>query len=277
MVQNNWTALAMGDTQCGRLDERLMYTLDEKTEPSENPWIGILLEDKGNRYENTRCSVVIINSMHLLTTASCVKRFKNRFGNISGVAMLGVWDEDNSPDDDLQCNDKGFCVPGPKLYNLAEIRVHPESDKDTGDNDIAILRLVESIRFTNWVQPVCLQGSSEPPSLIHRNLHYSGFTHSDTRKGKGLAMTVSRQKCKSLTSASILPPENQLCGFPIKRTKFYPGTALMDIEVQNNKPHSFYVVALLVRSLDVGAATTQIYQDLRPSRSWILENSSLQS
>jgi len=40
-------ALAMGESQCGRLDENLLYTTDEKTKPSENPWVGILLTDQG--------------------------------------------------------------------------------------------------------------------------------------------------------------------------------------------------------------------------------------
>ncbi|KAH8276923.1 hypothetical protein KR026_002495, partial [Drosophila bipectinata] len=267
------TALASGDTQCGRLDERLMYTTDEKTEPSENPWVGLLLEELPDRYRNTLCSVVIINELHVLTTATCVKRFKNRGADLNAVAMLGVWDENTETDEDLQCNEKGYCVPGPALLNVTEIKVHPDSDKDTGDNDLAILRLHKRIEWTHWIQPICLQGTNEPESLIHRNLHYSGFNHADSRKGKGLSMTVSRQKCKQLTSASILPPENQVCAYPVKRTKFYPGSPLMDVNVERDVPHNFYLVALLVKSVDAGQATTQIYQDVRPSRSWIMANS----
>ncbi|XP_017139906.1 phenoloxidase-activating factor 1 [Drosophila miranda] len=265
-------ALTRGDTPCGRLEERVLYITDERTEPSEYPWIGVLLQSQGNGYTNTRCTVVIVNQQHVLTTATCVKRFKNRTGNVSAVVMLGVWNESHSPDEEFACNNKGFCVPGPKLYNVAEIKVHPDADKDTDDNDMAILRLVEPIEWTNYIQPICMEGNAEPESLINRNLHFSGFTHTDNIKGKGLAMTVSRQKCKQLTSASTLPPENQLCGFPVKRTKFYEGAALMDISVERNVPHSFYVVALLARVMNVGVVTTHVYQDLRRARPWIMEN-----
>ncbi|KAH8294665.1 hypothetical protein KR018_001015, partial [Drosophila ironensis] len=266
-------ALALAKDECGRLDERLMYTTNERTEPSENPWVGVLLEEFPEKFKNTACVVVIINELHVLTTATCVKRFKTRFGTTNAVAMLGVWDENTTPDDELQCNDKGYCVPGPVLYNVTEIKVHPESDRDTGDNDLAILRLAKSIEWSDWIQPICMQGSDEPESLINRNLHYSGFNNEDSRKSKGLAMTVSRQKCKQLTSASILPPENQVCAYPVKRIKFYPGSVLMDVDVQRDVPKSFYLVALLVKDVDAGEATTQIFQDVRPARSWIMENS----
>ncbi|XP_017048785.1 serine protease easter [Drosophila ficusphila] len=265
-------ALATAEIQCGRLEERLLYTTLEKTEPSENPWIGILFSSQGNGLENTRCSVVIINELHVLTTATCVKRFKTRSGDTKAVAMLGVWDETASPDEELFCNEKDFCVPGPVLYQVVEIKVHPQSDKDTGDNDLAILRLEKPIEWTEWIQPICMEGASEPESLTNRNLHFSGFNNGDYNKGKGLSMTVSTAKCKQLTSSSVFFPENQLCGYPVKRTKFYPGTALMDIDVRGEKPHSFYLVAILVRSVDAGQATTQVYQNVRRARSWITEN-----
>ncbi|KAH8292461.1 hypothetical protein KR054_010580 [Drosophila jambulina] len=271
------TALALAESQCGRLEEKLMYTTAIKTEPSEMPWVGLLTEDKGDRYEKAGCSVVIINELHVLTTASCVKRFKTRSGNTKAVVLLGIWDVNATPGDELECNSLGFCTPPPVPRSVDRITVHPNSDKDTGDYNLAVLRLSEPIKWNNWIRPICMQGGEEPESLINRNLHYAGFNSDDTRKGKGLAMTVSRQKCKSLIAGteSILPPEYQLCGFPVKRTKYFPGAPLMDVDVQREVPRSFYLVALLVRTVDSGDATTQIYQDVRQARPWIMETSAM--
>ncbi|KAH8265259.1 hypothetical protein KR038_002496, partial [Drosophila bunnanda] len=268
-------ALALAGPQCGRLEEKLMYTTAIKTEPSEMPWIGLLTEDKGGHYERASCSVVIVNELHVLTTATCMKRFKTRSGNTNAVVLLGMHDSNATPGDELDCNSLGFCTPRPVPRHVNRITVHPNSDKDTGDFNLAVLRLSEPVKWNNWIQPICMQGGAEPESLINRNLHYAGFNPSDSRKGKGLAMTVSRQKCKSLISGteSILPPEYQLCGFPVKRTKYFPGAPLMDVDVQRDVPHSFYLVALLVRTVDSGDATTQIYQDVRQARSWIMETS----
>lgn len=42
-----FSVLTMAEFRCGRLDEKLLYTTNEQAEPSENPWVGILLEDQG--------------------------------------------------------------------------------------------------------------------------------------------------------------------------------------------------------------------------------------
>jgi len=63
-----------------------------------------------------------------------------------------------------------------------------------------------------------------------------------------------------------------MCAYPVKRTKYYPGAPLMDIDVRDDKPHNFYLVAILVRNVDTDA-TTQVYQNVRRARSWIFENS----
>ncbi|XP_017003478.2 phenoloxidase-activating factor 3-like [Drosophila takahashii] len=264
-------ALALAEPQCGRLDENLLYTTNEDTIPSENPWIGLLLEDEGNSFKKMECNVVIINELHVLTTATCVKGFRNRSGDTGAVALLGVWNEEHSPDEELVCNDNGFCVPGPEAYKVVDIKVHPQRDRDTGDNDLAVLRLAKPIEWTFWIQPICMEGSSEPETLTNRNLHYSGFNGGGYNRGKGLAMTVSTRKCKQLTSSTVFFPANQMCGYPVTRTKFYPGAPLMDIDVRKEKPHSFYLVAILVRNVDTDA-TTQVYQNVRRARSWIKEN-----
>ncbi|XP_017017582.1 phenoloxidase-activating factor 3 [Drosophila kikkawai] len=266
--------LALAGPQCGRLEEKLMYTTDQKTEPSEMPWVGLLMEDMDDHYQRTGCSVVIVNELHVLTTATCVKRFRTRSGDTKAVALLGIWDSNVSPGEELECNSLGFCTPGPVPRPVTKITVHPNFDKDTGDHNLAVLRLSEPVKWNNWIQPICMEGGSEPESLINRNLHFSGFNNDDSRKGKGMAMTVSKQKCRKLIAdtESILPPEYQLCGFPLKRTKYFPGAPLMDVDVQRDVPQSFYLVALLVRNVvSNDDTTTQIYQDVRQARSWIME------
>ncbi|KAH8344299.1 hypothetical protein KR084_009480, partial [Drosophila pseudotakahashii] len=267
-------ALAMSESQCGRLEEKLLFTTELKIEPTENSWLGILMEHQGgNKYENSKCCVTILNELHVLTTATCVRRFKNRSGETGAVAMVGVFDKTISREDELFCDKRGYCVPGPVLYNVVEIKVHPESNSDTGDNDLAILRLEEPIKWTQYIQPICMQGSSEPESLTNRYLHYTGFTESNDFRIKALAMTISRQNCQYQSSAAVFTPENQVCSYPVRNDKFYPGTALMDIDVQDEKPHSFYLVALLVKMV-TGKVPVHIYQNVRPARRWILENSS---
>ncbi|KAH8310707.1 hypothetical protein KR044_002648, partial [Drosophila immigrans] len=257
--------------KCGNMEERLLFTTDVATEPAEQPWIGILFQLKGATFENTRCSVVIVSETHVLTTASCVRRFNDR--PETAAVRLGIWNETHSPNEEYICNDKGFCVPGPVQHSVAQIKVLPQADKDTGDNDLALLKLTERIKWTHYKQPLCLQPNAEPKSMIGRNYHFGGFEHSNYIKGKGLTFTISRQYCTKLTSASSPRPENQFCGYPVKRTKFYEGAALLGMNVVNGVPRSFYLAGLLSEVVIVGQTTVHAFQDLRPWRSWLLENS----
>ncbi|KAH8417744.1 hypothetical protein KR222_005285, partial [Zaprionus bogoriensis] len=255
---------------CGSLEERLLFSTDTSTEPAEYPWMGILFEAKGNSFENTRCSVVIVGDSHVLTTASCVRRFNSR-PELAAV-RLGIWNETHTLDEEYICNVKGFCVPGPVQHAVAAIIVHPQADKDTGDNDLAILRLSRPIKWTTYMQPLCLQPMAEPTSWIGRNFHFTGFDHSSYLKGKGQALTVSRQYCNTLSGTTKPRPENQFCGYPVKRTRFYEGASLLGLNIERDVPRSFYLVGILAKVINNAQTTVLVFQDVRPWRSWLLEN-----
>ncbi|XP_034486063.1 phenoloxidase-activating factor 3 isoform X2 [Drosophila innubila] len=258
------------EQKCGSLDERLLFNTETSTEPAEYPWMGILYQLMGASFENTGCSVVILAKFYVLTTASCVRRFNNR--PETAAVRLGIWNETHTSDEEYICNVKGFCVPGPVQHSVSEIIVHPQADKDTGDNDLALLRLTEQIKWSTYMQPLCLEPISPLKSLIGRNFHFGGFEHSNYIKGKGLAFTLTREYCTSLSSASKPRPENQFCGYPVKRTKFYEGAALMGLNIANEVPKSFYLVGLLSEVVIVGQTTVLGFQDVGPWRSWLLEN-----
>ncbi|KAM8706200.1 hypothetical protein ACLKA7_010477 [Drosophila subpalustris] len=258
------SATAGEEQQCGNLDERLLFSRDTSTEPAEYPWMGILFHLRGASFENTGCSVVILAEFHVLTTASCVRRFNNR--TETAAVRLGIWNETHTPDEEYICNAKGFCVPGPVQHSVAEIKVHPQADKDTGDNDLAILRLTERIKWTTYKRPLCLEPISPLKSLIGRNFHFGGFEQSNFIKGKGLTYTLSREYCTKISEASSARPENQFCAYPVKRTKFYEGAALMGINIVNEVPKSFYLVGLLSEVVVVRQTTVFGFQDVAPWR-----------
>lgn len=213
--------------------------------------------------------MVIVGAAHVLTTATCVRRFNSR-PELAAV-RLGIWNETHPLDEEYICNNKGFCVPGPVQYAVAEIIVHPYADKDTGDNDLTILRLIQPIKFSTYVQPLCLESLSEPDSWIGRSFHFSGFEHSGYLKGKGQALSVSRQHCNILSGTTKPRPENQFCAYPVKRTKFYEGAALVELNIERDVPRSFYLVGILVKVVTNGQTTVMVFQDVRPWRSWLMQ------
>lgn len=70
---------------------------------------------------------------------------------------LGEWDLTSDPDceDDL-CADPVVDIP------LAELIVHEKYQPYSKDheNDIALLRLNRSVKFTKWIKPLCLPTTS---------------------------------------------------------------------------------------------------------------------
>ncbi|EDW67677.1 CLIP domain-containing serine protease B9 [Drosophila virilis] len=263
------SATASAELNCGNLEERLLFSKDKSTQPAEYPWMGVLFQRKGQSFENAGCNVVIVGESHVLTTASCVR---DHYDHPEMIAVrLGIWNEKDEPDEKLVCNERGFCVPGPVQQPVAAITMHPQADKVTGDIDLAILRLSDRIKMTAHVQPLCLQPISEPASWINRYFHYGGFENSNYRKGKGLAMAISKNRCSRLSGKSS-PSQNQFCAFPVERTVFYRGSAFMGMNIEKDVPRSFYLVGLLVKVVSEGGPTVFFIQDIKPWRRWIMEN-----
>lgn len=197
-----------------------------------------------------------------------MRRFDNRPELVA--VRLGIWDETNEPGQQYICGDRGFCVPGPVQYLVDAITMHPLADKDTGNNDIAILRLSQRINMTAYIQPVCLVPALEPASWTSRDFHYGGFHEFDIKKGKASVIAISRQYCSNETGTQ--PPENQFCGYPEFRVTFYKGAPMVGINVVDDVPHSFYLVGLLAKNVDAGQMLMIVFQDLKPVRQWIRDN-----
>ncbi|XP_078147060.1 uncharacterized protein LOC139919094 [Centroberyx gerrardi] len=55
-------------------------------------------------------------------------------------------------------NQEGY-NPNEVFRKVSEIILHPSYDRDTNDNDIALLRLSSPVKFTDYIRPVCLAAS----------------------------------------------------------------------------------------------------------------------
>ncbi|XP_035223833.1 clotting factor B-like [Stegodyphus dumicola] len=108
------------------------------------PWMaGIYTRNFG--IENFLCGAAVINEKHLVTAAHCFQtsgrgrvqtaRYVVRVGSIK--AMEG------------------------SLYLIDSIIIHPEYKRREHYNDIAVIRLKDSMDFSTNVRPICLPNSSE--------------------------------------------------------------------------------------------------------------------
>ncbi|XP_076477497.1 venom protease [Bombus vancouverensis nearcticus] len=88
------------------------------------------------------CNGVILNQRTILTTASCALA-KSSIYQLDSV-LVGEFNTDTDPD----CNTQKI--------NISYVIKHPNYRSDTFANNIAMLRLKESIQYTVTAQPVCL-------------------------------------------------------------------------------------------------------------------------
>lgn len=84
---------------------------------------------------------------------------------------LGEWDINTNPDCELDVRGRKYCVD-PHLDVLIDyVLSHPlyvPSSKDQF-NDIALIRMAESVQFTDFIIPICL-----PLAADIRNNHFTG-------------------------------------------------------------------------------------------------------
>jgi len=103
--------------------------------------------------EKAACAGALISNDWILTTARCARNNKNlqKYKILLGSQALGIID-------------KGIMV------NIKEIVTHPQYDKKTSINDIALIKLKSSVEFIGNNASVCV---NENPNL---ELDNSGFS-----------------------------------------------------------------------------------------------------
>jgi hypothetical protein len=70
---------------------------------------------------------------------------------------------------------KGNETPYTVLLRISQFKSHPQFDRDSKANDIALVRTSETMTFTRGVQPVCLPFKFRRESFINRMVQVLGW------------------------------------------------------------------------------------------------------
>lgn len=139
---------------CGNVNRATRIVGGEETEVNEYPWhVGLVTSSM-----YLICGGSIISEDWVLTAAHCVDGI-----DIASV-MIG--------DHDITSNSETSTA---RLVEVGQVISHPDYDSNTFDNDIALLKLSNSLEFSREVAPVCL-----PPDP---NNQYVGVTATVTGWG----------------------------------------------------------------------------------------------
>ncbi|NXJ97472.1 TMPSC protease, partial [Corythaixoides concolor] len=110
------------------------------------PWsVSLQIQQAGVRFAHV-CGGVLVNEISVLTAGHCVT---GRTDPYSWRAVLGVHN--------LWKHGKHTAK-----RNIRSIIVHPEFKRETFENDIALFELNSAVRYSDFIQPICL-----PPAHLY--------------------------------------------------------------------------------------------------------------
>lgn len=110
---------------------------NKQSDRSDWPWMAVLLH---TNYREHFCGGVLLNRNYVLTAAHCVE------GKTIEAIRVRLGEYDFLAQNETESLDS----------NVAEIKIHRDYDPATQQHDIALLKLNRTIKYSQFIRPVCL-------------------------------------------------------------------------------------------------------------------------
>uniref|UniRef100_A0A8D8F8B6 limulus clotting factor C n=2 Tax=Culex pipiens TaxID=7175 RepID=A0A8D8F8B6_CULPI len=136
------------------------------TKPKAYPWTAILVFRYGTYKDLYWCGGSLISDRYVLTAAHCVDGLNDNYA-LERI-RLGEWDLLSEED----CDDVKDCNDPPLDVGVEKIISHENFTMATVESDIALIKLNESVTFTEFISPLCL-----PIADPVKTLDTDGFTY----------------------------------------------------------------------------------------------------
>ncbi|XP_019208872.1 serine protease 27-like [Oreochromis niloticus] len=179
--------------ECGRAVKNSRIVGGENASPGSWPWQVTLFIDE------SLCGGSLITDQWVLTAAHCITP-SDRNSTIVYLGHNYLFDPD----------------PNKVTQTLEDIICHPEYDASTNDNDICLVKLSTPVKFTDYIQPICL--ASENSTFYNGTSSWvTGF--GDTTGSESFPETlqevnvpiVGNNECKCYYQDITEITENMIC------------------------------------------------------------------
>lgn len=104
------------------------------------------------------CGGVLVNKFYVITAGHCVKGEALESAVTLKYARMGEYDITTDKDCLQEMNGQLDCADAPVDYDIEKIIPHPlyNPNHPSKHHDIAILRLSQAVKYTDFIQPICL-------------------------------------------------------------------------------------------------------------------------
>lgn len=197
--ENPTTSLLPNTNVCGLQDSADRIVGGTQVELDEHPWMALLRYDKPRGF-GYYCGGVLISSRYVLTAAHCVKGQDLPYNWRLSQVRLGEWNTSSTRD----CTKSG-CSDPPVDVAVERIIAHENYDpaNENQHNDIALLRLSNNVRFTDYVKPICLPLNERRSTFEGYGMEVAGWGKTESKsesdvKLKVTVPVVSQSECRNV-------------------------------------------------------------------------------
>ncbi|XP_075708653.1 vitamin K-dependent protein Z [Rhinoderma darwinii] len=238
---------------CGQMlneeNTTLLSIQDNYTNPF--PWQVLLLNSEGMPY----CSGVIINQSLVLTTAKCISQ--------QGPIFIVAGNQD---------------IENMQKIKVASYRIHIKYSRDNGDNNVALLKLEEGIKFHKHILPICIPQKDFAENVLIPRVPgtVSGWTLDSGEHGMGtmpIQFTVTETDKATCEAAFNVTQTNRMfCGSSNKNID----SALADGSHFSIQHNGVWFLTGMMGSINHESRNTNLFPFTKISRyiMWLKQNSS---
>ncbi|KAK3909566.1 Serine protease easter [Frankliniella fusca] len=178
-------------SQCGPvLADRIIG--GREAQVNELPWmarLGYRRDEYSTRLDYS-CGGSLISNRYVLTAAHCINE---QTGLVPVSVRLGEKDA-RTPIDCEKHSGEEVCALPPVDVDVERVIKHKDYGQNRFQNDIALLRLAETVSFTDSVKPVCLpvEGDERRRDLTGKKVQVAGWGRVANRNGATTSETLMK-------------------------------------------------------------------------------------